>query len=221
MTTSTSAAAAEALYRALLTEASAWSSDDPEDLAVLEALDAAKAPRDKLAVLQISSLLPSQLCAAVIDTLAVLDPDAYADIPPDAAPQSAASERDFAFLALATVMLHSNGSTGSAAYQRVRQIAGTGTTPAAPSMDAVRVSTLRIEPDSIRLTFGGNPFTSATVAAPAALLSPEVRTSLDKVVAHFWEPQEQNFAEQDPDDRGSHIFHDLRRLRFYLDRATA
>ncbi|RLU82544.1 hypothetical protein CTZ27_29915 [Streptomyces griseocarneus] len=222
MTTSTNTAAADALYRALMAEASAWSCDDPEDYAVLDdALVAARTPADKLTVLRDSSLLPSKLCAAVIGALAVLDPDAYADISPAAARPSAASERDFAFLALATVMLHSNGATGGAAYQRVQQIAGTVNRPAAPSTDAVRVSALRIEPDSIRLTFSGNPFTGAKVGAPAALLSPEVRASLDTLVTHFWEREERDFAEQDPDGRESHILHDLRRLRLYLDRPTA
>ncbi|MDX3210760.1 hypothetical protein [Streptomyces scabiei] len=75
--------AAGALLEALLAEAQQWACDDAEDQDLLEAIDHAGAPYDKLALLQDSSLVPSHLSSAIADALLALDPATYS---PDPAP---------------------------------------------------------------------------------------------------------------------------------------
>ncbi|WP_424892205.1 hypothetical protein [Streptomyces sp. XH2] len=66
------------------------------------------------------------------------------------------------------------------------------------------------------------PAAAAPVAgAPAALLPPEVRDSMRRVIAYCWDSEEQDFAEQDQDGREAHIFTSLRRLKTYLDQPSA
>ncbi|MFD7899025.1 hypothetical protein [Streptomyces sp. NPDC059743] len=218
MTTST--AAADALLEALLAEASEWACDDVEDQQVLDAIDAAESPGDKLALLQNSNLVPSRLCDAIAEALTALDPAAYTSPPPSAG-------QDVAFLALATVMVRATGPTVPEARARVEAATGGEIDPAGPRPAGVRVSALTIEPDTVRLDqIGDTAVDDATtdadaVGAPAALLPPVIRASLTDLVSYCWTSEERDFAEQDPDGRERHIFTALRRLRTYLGGAGA
>lgn len=218
--TSTTVAAAGALIDALLAEASAWACDDAEDQQVLDAIESASTPGDKLAVLQNSSVVPSQLGDAIADALIALDPVTYAPVP------SAGS--DVAFLALATVMVRASGATVDEARARVEAATGEEISPADPHPAGVRVSALTIEPGTARLDQVGAVPVTGTAAdtdpaagAPAALLPPAIRTSLHDVVSYCWADEERDFHEQDPDDRDRHIFTALRELRAYLDETAA
>ncbi|MEU0215189.1 hypothetical protein ABZ281_08710 [Streptomyces sp. NPDC006265] len=73
--------AALSLFEALLAEAQHWACDDPDDQEVLEAIDRAPTPLDKLALIQNSSLVPSGLSSAVADALLALDPATYSPAP--------------------------------------------------------------------------------------------------------------------------------------------
>lgn len=73
--------AAGPLYEALLAEAQQWACDDAEDQEVLAAIDHAPTLRDKVALLQNSSLVPAGLASAVADALLVLDPATYSPSP--------------------------------------------------------------------------------------------------------------------------------------------
>ena len=81
--TSTSTAAS-ALFETLLAEASAWACDDAEDQQVLQAVEAASTPGDKLDLLRNSTLVPSQLSEAIADALIALDHVTYAPPRPGA-----------------------------------------------------------------------------------------------------------------------------------------
>ncbi|MFD8727762.1 hypothetical protein [Streptomyces sp. NPDC059611] len=74
--------AADSLYEALLTEARQWACDDAGDQAVLDAIEHAPTPPDKLALLENSSLVPSHLASAIADALLALDPTTYSPAPP-------------------------------------------------------------------------------------------------------------------------------------------
>ncbi|WEH37829.1 hypothetical protein PZB75_30980 (plasmid) [Streptomyces sp. AM 4-1-1] len=78
--------AALSLFEALLAEAQHWACDDAEDQEVLEAIDRAPTPLDKLALMQNSSLVPSGLSSAVADALLALDPATYSPAPAPTAP---------------------------------------------------------------------------------------------------------------------------------------
>ncbi|MFE2271390.1 hypothetical protein ACFXB4_19350 [Streptomyces lavendulae] len=73
--------AAGPLCEALLAEAQQWACDDTEDQEVLAAIDHAPTPRDKVALLQNSSLVPSRLASAIADALLALDPATYSPTP--------------------------------------------------------------------------------------------------------------------------------------------
>ncbi|MFD8882184.1 hypothetical protein ACFV0H_06620 [Streptomyces erythrochromogenes] len=73
--------AAGPLYKALLAEAQQWACDDAEDQEVLDAIDHAPAPHDKVALLQNSSLVPTGLTSAIADALLPLDPATYSPTP--------------------------------------------------------------------------------------------------------------------------------------------
>lgn len=74
-------AAAGPLYEALLAEAQQWACDDGQDQEVLDAIDHAPTLRDKVALLQNSSLVPAGLASAIVDALLVLDPATYSPSP--------------------------------------------------------------------------------------------------------------------------------------------
>lgn len=80
--------AASSLYEALLAEAEQWACDDTEDQELLNALDRATTPHDKLALLQNSSLVPSHLSSAITDALLALDPATYSPGPAPATPKA-------------------------------------------------------------------------------------------------------------------------------------
>ncbi|MEU6351574.1 hypothetical protein ABZ896_19900 [Streptomyces sp. NPDC047072] len=210
-------ATADTLLEALLAEASAWACDDTEDQQVLDAIDAASAPADKLTLLQYSSLVPSRLFAAIAEALAALDPATYTP------PPTASS--DMAFLALATVMVRAAGTSVAEARARVEAMEGEEIDPAAPHPGGVRISALSIEPGTLRLDqIGDVPVADTTslaaAGAPASMLPPAIRTSLADVVAYCWSSEERDFAEQDHQGRARHIFPALRQLRAYLDKAA-
>ncbi|MFF6979343.1 hypothetical protein ACFZAV_16720 [Streptomyces sp. NPDC008343] len=73
--------AASALLKALLTEAQQWACDEVEDQELLEAIDNASTPFDKLALLQDDSLVPSHLSSAIADALVALNPATYSPTP--------------------------------------------------------------------------------------------------------------------------------------------
>ncbi|WP_331731448.1 hypothetical protein [Streptomyces sp. NBC_00073] len=73
--------AAGLLYEALLAEAQQWACDDAEDHDVLDAIDHAPTPHDKLALLQNSNLVPTGLSSAIADALLALDPATYSPMP--------------------------------------------------------------------------------------------------------------------------------------------
>lgn len=73
--------AADSLYEALLAEAQQWACDDTEDPEVLDAIDHAPTPHDKLALLQNSNLVPAGLSSAIADALLALDPATYFPTP--------------------------------------------------------------------------------------------------------------------------------------------
>ncbi|MEU7072971.1 hypothetical protein AB0B30_27950 [Streptomyces narbonensis] len=79
---------ASSLYEALLTEAEQWACDDTEDQELLDALDRAPTPHDKLALLQTSSLIPSHLASAITDALLALDPATYSPDPAPTTPEA-------------------------------------------------------------------------------------------------------------------------------------
>ncbi len=78
--------AAGPLYEALLAEAQQWACDDAQDQAVLDAIDHAPTLRDKVALLQNSSLVPAGLASAIADALLVLDPATYSPSPAPSPP---------------------------------------------------------------------------------------------------------------------------------------
>ncbi|WP_328373482.1 hypothetical protein OG800_50385 (plasmid) [Streptomyces sp. NBC_00445] len=167
-------ATADTRLDALFAEASAWGCGDTEDRQVLDAIDAADAYGDRLALLQNSSLVPSRLCEA----LTALDPATYASA------QSRAGQ-DVAFLALATVMVRVTGTSVTEAGARVEAATGEEIDPADPYPDDVRVSALTIEPGTVRLDqIGDLPVTgpsadpAPSAGASAALLPPSIRASL-------------------------------------------
>ncbi|MEU5137751.1 hypothetical protein [Streptomyces californicus] len=73
--------AASSLFEALLAEAQHWACNEAEDQEVLEAIDRAPTPFDKLALIRNSSLVPSGLSSAVADALLALDPTTYSPAP--------------------------------------------------------------------------------------------------------------------------------------------
>jgi len=212
--TSTSMAAS-ALFETLLAEASAWACDDAEDQQVLQAVEAASTPGDKLDLLRNSTLVPSQLSEAIADALIALDHVTYAPPRPGAG-------QEMAFLALATVMVRATGTSVAEARAQVEAVTGEEIDPADPRPAAVRVSALTIEPGTVRLDqISGMPVCDVITDAPATLLPPAIRKSLTEVVSYCWASEERDFTEQDQDGHDRHVFTALRQLRAYLDGTDA
>ncbi|MDR3082983.1 MAG: hypothetical protein LBV60_19015 [Streptomyces sp.] len=86
--------AASNLYEALLAEAEQWACDETEDQELLDTIDHARTPHDKLALLQTSSLVPSHLASAVTDVLLVLDPATYSPGPAPTPPEALMPDPD-------------------------------------------------------------------------------------------------------------------------------
>lgn len=84
--------AARSLYEALLAEAEQWACDDAEDQELLNEINRAPAPYDKLDLLTNSSLVPSHLSSAITDALLALDPATYSPSPTPIPPKASAAE---------------------------------------------------------------------------------------------------------------------------------
>ncbi|MGY4963570.1 hypothetical protein [Streptomyces sp. 900105245] len=85
-------ATARSLYEALLAEAEQWACDDAEDQELLDAINRAPTPHDKLALVQNSSLAPSHLSSAITDALLALDPATYSPSPQPIPPKFAIAD---------------------------------------------------------------------------------------------------------------------------------
>lgn len=84
--------AAAGLLKALLTEARQWACDDIEDQELLEAIDNADNPYDKLTLLMDDTIVPSHLSSSIADALVVLDPTTYSPTPAPTSPRTPMTE---------------------------------------------------------------------------------------------------------------------------------